>query len=212
MPLALMMGAGGVMARRNEHTKEQLKVLALDAVLVIAERDGPQVVSARKVAQEIGYAPGMLYHLFDNIDDLILQANARTVSELTRDLVRATARQKADKAVLTMALRYLQLAQKNGRRWQLLFEHAMRNGVAVPSWYQLQTAKLFDLVEQQLVRMSPNKDSTEIQLAARAIWSAVHGVCLLSVTGKLNVGGTVKEAKLVESLVQNYLRGWKQTD
>ncbi|MBQ0753914.1 MAG: TetR/AcrR family transcriptional regulator [Gammaproteobacteria bacterium] len=200
------------MARRNEHTKGELKALALDAVLVIAERDGPQVVSARKVAQEIGYAPGMLYHLFENIDDLILQANTRTVSALTDDLVRATKRQSADKAVLTMALRYLQLAQKNGRRWQLLFEHTMRNGVAVPSWYQAQTAKLFGLVEQQLVRMCPQKKSVEIQLAARAVWSAVHGVCLLSVTGKLNVGGAVKEARLVESLVQNYLHGWKSID
>jgi AcrR family transcriptional regulator len=207
-----MIAAGGYMARRNEHSKEELKTLALDAVLVIAERDGPQVVSARKVAQEIGYAPGMLYHLFENIDDLILQANARTVSALTDDLVRATARQSADKAVLTMALRYLQLAQKNGRRWQLLFEHAMRNGIAVPDWYQAQTGKLFELVEQQLVRLCPQKKPTEVQLAARAIWSAVHGVCLLAVTGKLYVGGAVKEAKLVESLVKNYLRGWQDAD
>lgn len=197
------------MARRNEHTKEQLKALALDAVLVIAERDGPQVVSARKVALEIGYAPGMLYHLFENIDDLILQANARTVTALADSLEQSTQHQSADKAVLTMALRYLQLAQQNGRRWQLLFEHAMRKGAAVPPWYQLQTTRLFDLVEQQLARMCPQKTPEDVQLAARAVWSAVHGVCLLAVTGKLNVGGAVKETALVSSLVENYLGGWQ---
>ena len=55
------------MPRRSEHSREQLRALALDAVLAIAERDGPQAVSARKVAQEIGYAPGMLYYLFEGM-------------------------------------------------------------------------------------------------------------------------------------------------
>ncbi|MDF1780810.1 MAG: WHG domain-containing protein [Alcanivoracaceae bacterium] len=196
------------MARRNQHSKEALRELALDAVQRIAERDGPHIVSARKVAHEIGYAPGMLYHLFENIDDLILQANARTVMMLTDTLRQAIQRKKPINAVLAMASQYLALAQQNSRRWQLLFEHAMRNDVPVPSWYQHQTDTLFELVEQQLALLAPEKSSKDVTLAARSIWSAVHGVCLLAVTGKLDVGGPVQAPKIVESLVRHYLLGW----
>lgn len=197
------------MPRRNEHSREQLRELALDAVQVIAESEGPQAVSARKVAQQIGYAPGMLYHLFDNIDDLILQANARTIASLTRNLSDAVARKAPQQAVLMMARDYLSLALQNSRRWQLLFEHSMRNGAPVPDWYQHQTDALFALVEQQLTALAPEKKAADIALAARSLWSAVHGVCLLAVTSKLDVGGSVEASRLVDSLVTNYLRGWK---
>jgi len=197
------------MPRRNQHSREQLRDLALDAVQQIAERDGPQQVSARKVAQEIGYAPGMLYHLFENIDDLILQANARTIASLTERLARAVAHKAPQQAVLMMARDYLSLARQNSRRWQLLFEHSMRNDAPVPDWYQHQTDALFKLVEAQLQGLAPEKPRAEITLAARSLWSAVHGVCLLAVTGKLDVGGTVEAGRLVDSLVTNYLRGWK---
>ena len=196
------------MPRRYQHSKEELRHLALDAVQVVAEREGPQQVSARKVAQEIGYAPGMLYHLFENIDDLILQANARTIALLTDTLEKSVQRKAPDKAVLAMAQQYLSLAMDNSRRWQLLFEHSMRNDVPVPDWYQHQTDALFRLVEKQLTAMAPAKKRRDVSLAARSLWSAVHGVCLLTVTTKLDVGGPVQAAKLVESLVTNYLRGW----
>lgn len=196
------------MPRRSQHSKDELRQLALEAVLVIAERDGSQAVSARKVAQEIGYAPGMLYYLFESIDDLILQANARTLATMIRSLRAAVQRKSPQRALLAMARQYLELAQHNGRRWQLLFEHAMRHDAPVPDWYRQQTDALFRLVEEQLAALAPEKKEKEIQLAARAIWSAVHGVCLLAVTGKLEVGGKVPATRLVDSLVRHYLAGW----
>lgn len=196
------------MPRRNQHSKDELRALALDAVQVVAEREGSQGVSARKVAQEIGYAPGMLYHLFENIDDLILQANARTIATLAETLRTAVERKSPQRAIQAMADQYLSLAQRNSRRWQLLFEHSMRNDVTVPDWYQHQTDTLFELVEQQLAVLAPTKKTRDVTVAARSLWSAVHGVCLLAVTGKLEVGGPVPADKLVQSLVTNYLRGW----
>lgn len=196
------------MPRRSEHSREQLRALALDAVLAIAERDGPQAVSARKVAQEIGYAPGMLYYLFEGIDDLVLQANARTLDTLIRALRRAVQRKPPARALQAMAREYLSLAQRNGRHWQLLFDHSMRNDAPVPDWYRHYTDTLFQLVESQLMALAPGRSDKACRLAARAIWSAVHGVCLLAVTGKLDAGGPVAAQPLVASLVRHYLAGW----
>ena len=83
------------MARRNQHSREELQDLAVAAVLEIAERDGVHAVSARSVARQIGYAPGMLYHLFENRDDLILHANARTLDTLAAAMEKAAAKKNA---------------------------------------------------------------------------------------------------------------------
>ena len=42
-------------------------------------------LTARKVAQAIGYAPGTLYNLFRNRDEMILHLNGRTLDRLCRD-------------------------------------------------------------------------------------------------------------------------------
>lgn len=196
------------MARRNQHSREELQDLAVAAVLEIAERDGVHAVSARSVARQIGYAPGMLYHLFENRDDLILHANARTLDTLAAAMEKAAAKKTPEKALLAMALAYLQLAQQESPRWRLLFEHVMAEGAEVPVWYLAHGERLFALLEQQLQLLAPTRAPSARQLAARAIWSGVHGVCLLAVTGKLDVVSSVREKALVESLVTHYLAGW----
>ena len=72
------------MPRRSEHSLDEIRALALDAVEDLVASHGPTAISARKVAAQIGYTVGMLYHVFDNVDDLVLQANARLVDQLAR--------------------------------------------------------------------------------------------------------------------------------
>jgi AcrR family transcriptional regulator len=196
------------MARRNKHSREELQALAVAAVLDIAQREGVHAVTARSVAKQIGYAPGMLYHLFDNRDDLILRANALTLEDLAAAMEKAAGKKSPTNALLAMASTYLDLAHRQAPRWRLLFEHVMTDGADVPVWYQARTAALFSLVERQLDLLAPNRPPSSRQLAARAIWTAVHGVCLLAVTGKLDVVTSVRDKALVESLVTHYLAGW----
>ena len=58
-------------------------------------------MSARKVATAIGYTVGTLYLVFENIDDLILNVNARTLDRLHSRMsaVRANALDPGDYVV-----------------------------------------------------------------------------------------------------------------
>ncbi|MGB2336434.1 MAG: TetR/AcrR family transcriptional regulator, partial [Alcanivorax sp.] len=74
------------MARRNQHSREELQALAIDAVRELVVEQGLGKLSVRKVAEKIRYTPGMLYHVFANLDDLILHANAATLDTLLGDM------------------------------------------------------------------------------------------------------------------------------
>ena len=198
------------MPRRSEHSREELRQLALDAVHEIVEEQGIAALSTRKVADRIGYTVGMLYHVFDNLDDLILHANARVVRDLVARCDKAVRGKPPEKAILAVALEYLSLSQKHGAHWQLVFDHSMRDGAAVPVWYQAITDDLFKLVEKELLRLAPGKPQREIALTARVLWSSVHGICLLSVTQKLDIGGAINSRRAVTSLITHYLCSWQQ--
>ena len=70
------------MARRSDHSREELREMALSAAEQIVVEQGYEGLSARKVASAIGYTVGTLYLVFENIDDLILNINARTLDRL----------------------------------------------------------------------------------------------------------------------------------
>ena len=46
------------MARRSDHSREELYDLALSAAREIAEAEGLRGLTARRIAEKIGYTPG----------------------------------------------------------------------------------------------------------------------------------------------------------
>ena len=67
------------MARRSDHSREELYALILDSARSIVEEDGFSGLTARRVASSIGYAPGTIYNLFSNLDDLILHLRGKVL-------------------------------------------------------------------------------------------------------------------------------------
>ena len=59
------------MARRSDHSREELREMALAATEEIIDQQGLAGLTARKVAAGIGYTVGTLYLVFRNLDDLI---------------------------------------------------------------------------------------------------------------------------------------------
>ena len=63
------------MGRRNEHSRAELREIALQAAEHLVAEGGLAALSTRKVAAHIGYTVGSLYLVFHNLDDLIIQMN-----------------------------------------------------------------------------------------------------------------------------------------
>ena len=70
------------MGRRNDHTRKELKEMAIKAGVELIEEGGFQNFSIRKVAARIGYSAGTLYNVFENSDDLVFHINSVTLDDL----------------------------------------------------------------------------------------------------------------------------------
>ena len=62
------------MARRKDHSPEELKALVIEAVLGFLQEQPAEKLSLRQLAKMVGYSPGTLINLFGSYAHLILAA------------------------------------------------------------------------------------------------------------------------------------------
>ena len=197
------------MARRSEHSQEEIKDMVLKAAETIVIEEGFQELKVRKVAMEIGYTVGSIYMVFDNMADLIMQVKGRTLDDIIEQLQQIENKSQADQVIKQLAIAYYMFAHQHYNRWSMIFEHRLAEHEVIPDWYQEKIDTIFNVVEQQFQRLSISHSDYEHRLAARALWSGVHGICTLSLTGKMNLLGSDKVEESVVLLVENFIKGWK---
>lgn len=194
------------MARRSEHTQAQIKEMVLNAAENIVIQEGFNALTVRKVALEIGYTVGSIYMVFHNMDDLIMHVKGRTLDELADELREDHAYGSVEEHLQALADIYLRFARQNFNRWRMIFEAI--NDVQAPEWYQQKVQDLFLIVETLFQKLRPEQSEEQARQAAQALWSGVHGVCVLSLNGSLGRVGSEDAQATVSLLVRSFIRGW----
>jgi AcrR family transcriptional regulator len=191
------------MARRSDHSKEELKDLAIREGLEIIDKNSFSGFSARGVAKAMGYTVGTLYHVFGDLDQYMLHINARILDDWHADLSAGLKRTKKE-PLRYLAQAYIDFARSHYNRWTALFEFKMARPSPLPEWYAEKLARLFELVENAILPHC----SDNPQLArhnAKVVWAGIHGICVLSLSGKLDMVGAEKTEVLVNSLLEKYI-------
>lgn len=198
------------MARRSDHSREEIRDMAIAAATAILTRDGAQALSTRGVAKAIGYTVGTLYLVFRNLDDLILHINAATLTELEQMIRQDSQLHTGPQPQLfAIAHAYWRFAHEHTARWALLFTHRLPEGTPNPAWFEQKVRELFAVVEAPLRAIKPTADTASLTSAARALWGGVHGVCELALSDKLEWGDSVASEAVLDALVGNFLGGYK---
>lgn len=195
------------MARRSDHSREQIREMALAACESLIGKEGLKSLSTRKVASEIGYTAGTLYQVFKNFDDMIMQLNARTLSRLQSQMMQVQ-RYSANKRLTQYGNLYITFANKQPELWHLLFEHRPANPEARPEKLIKNIDALFNLVNHALGELKPTSSTEAVLLAANTLWSSIHGITVLMLQNKLYDGDCEKAQAAVECLITNFLAGW----
>ncbi len=165
--------------------------LVAAAEATIAKR-GLVGLRARELAIEAGCAVGAIYNVVDDLDDLVLEVNARTLAALEAALDAPSAAGSdaisapADRLV-AMALIYLEFAAANLLRWRALFDHRLPPGKAVPEWYLAEQERLFAPLERTVRELIAGSTPQDCRMLARTLFSAVHGIVTLGLEEKLGV-------------------------
>ncbi|MGK0475276.1 MAG: AcrR family transcriptional regulator [Oleispira sp.] len=203
------------MARRKDHSPEELKAWVISAVIEFLQQQPAQVLSLRKIAKMVAYSPGTLINLFGSYAHLLLAVNACTLDQISKLLEKSLTDAKtlsAQQQLLLFAQEYLTFAQQHTFQWRLLFEHRLDEDV--PDWQQSRINQLFALIELRLTLLAPHAKPDELQHASRTIWASVHGICMLDVDNKIFASTTshcqtVNGDSMIHSLIHHYLSSWK---
>jgi AcrR family transcriptional regulator len=200
---------GGLsMARRSEHTLEKIRQMVMDAAELIVAEEGFSALKVRRIAMEIGYTVGSVYMVFENMTDLIVHIKAKTLDDLSAHLEQATAKSSAELSIVDLAKAYLLFANTHFNRWSMVFEYRLPQDIVVPEWYQQKVDANFVRIERLLSQLIP--DDAPQQAAAKALWSGVHGICILSLTEALQAKDLAEVEANVVLLVESFIRGWQQ--
>jgi AcrR family transcriptional regulator len=192
------------MARRNDHTREEIREMAILAGSKLINELGFTGFSSRQIAKEIGYTVGTLYNVFESYDDIILHINATTLDEMKKFITQnINQKLKNSEAIKQLAKLYAKFAHANYRNWNALFEYTSPS--PIPAWYNEKIESLFIIVENILSEFISKK--SDAKKHSKVIWASIHGICILSLTNKLDVDGTKSIEALTDLLVENYLSG-----
>ena len=196
------------MARRADHTREQLKKLAIAAGRNLIVEGGYKNLTARHVASEIGYTIGTLYNVFEDFDDLRLHIHGETLDGLLKYIQQNLIQEyQGINRLKQLAILYLEYGQRNFALWQALLSYIRPADGQAPAWYQQKIIALFDLLEK--VIQSFLGDHLDNYRHARILWASLHGMYLLSQTGKFTAIEATNPQTLVATFIETYIKGMK---
>ena len=193
------------MARRSDHSRDELYELTLEAARKIAEQDGLRGLASRRVARDIGYTVGTIYNLFEDLDDLIVHLNGRTLDDMYEALAKIPLADGPENSVRALATGYIAFARGRPKLWSVLFEHHLPEPRQLPDWQDTKIHRLFGLLEQALEPLFPPDGEAERRHAARVLWAGLHGICALESLGKLAAAESAET--MADTLVTCFLAG-----
>ena len=196
------------MGRRNDHSPEMLREMMINAAREIVVSDGVSALSARRVTDRVGYSVGSLYQAFANLDDLIAHLNQQTLLDmhLTMDAALRRGKRNGMPVLKRLGRAYAQFARDNPVLWRLAFEHRMPKGQSPPKATVMQGEALIQLVIEPLAAVT-GLSGRNLETVAQVLWSGIHGICILTVTSRMQFVGRTALPTLTDSLIENYLAG-----
>jgi len=134
--------------------------------------------------------------------------NERTLDALYQKLAAAIAdRPPPGVAIRALARAYIAFALTETPRWLAIYQHRLPEGHTVPDSFSDKVTRMFDLVQRELTLLCPQRSPDDLMLATRALWSGIHGVCILGFDQKLESVGGRSVAQVADSLLDHYLSG-----
>lgn len=203
-----------------EHEEVRRKILA--ETMKALEAGGLSALKARAVAREAGISVGSVYNLFGSLDGLLQEASSRVLQEFAgfaskrigEEFEKLKERRFANRAeqitdhLMVLAETYMLYIRDNNRKWSAMisFNRDRRNGKA-DDWYLTQQAQLFHLIGDILRELPFGRDDEQRTFAARALWSAVHGIVSLNFIGWEDETAFDTTRRQIRFVVENFVRG-----
>ncbi len=185
-------------------SREELRAATLSAARKIILQEGPEALTARKLALAVGYTPGTIYNLFESLPDVLWEVNRDNFARIAMIFNDLPGDDPASR-LLALARRYLDLVEKEPMLFRALFD-GPRKSERFPQWYMDAIAGLIDRTAVELQSLAPNLSDAAARSESAAMFAAVQGIASLRATGRLELLTTDSAADLADTLITRILR------
>lgn len=194
--------------------KEEVRRRIVDLGHALIAKGGSEALQARIIAKEVGISVGSIYNLVGDMDELHRLVNSELLDEL--GMVGSSAVQELDdKNVTDLRLRLLALAhayfdfvERNQKQWAaLLAFNRSTTSEATPDWYMVRLEMLFDIISDNLQETTLGEDPHKCKVAARALWSSVHGIVSNSFVGREDALLRESTLEQIDLLISVFVKG-----
>lgn len=173
------------MAARPSNPHLALDILRVTAGLV--EEVGIDKVTMREVADRIGYSATTIYLYYRNKEELLDQAVTRAFEWLTDHIDAARTSSATPVRIRQGAIAYVDWALRHPNMYRLMFELTRVKPLSQDShhirrraWRSLRALLQQTAEERSLPRVG------DLDAAADMVWSSMHGVASLTISGRLD--------------------------
>ncbi len=181
----------GVAERKGRQRAErEHRIIA--AARLIAEGEGWNAVTIRRLAEEIEYSQPVLYSHFENRDAIVAAVAVAGFREIATALQQA-ARESNDRrnALENVAMAYLDFARRHPALYEAMF--------TLPTSLRFAEAEtkseLKDGFEALAAVVAPS--STDVAVATETFWAALHGLAELERSGRIRHSARIERVALV---------------
>ncbi|MDO5641505.1 MAG: TetR/AcrR family transcriptional regulator [Paracoccus sp. (in: a-proteobacteria)] len=189
---------------RTRRSRDELRQATLDAARQIIREEGPEALTARRLARAVGYTPGTIYNLFDSLPDVLWQVN-RTHFAHIADLFSDLPGNDPKARLRALAARYLDLVEAEPTLFRALFE-GPRRSESFPDWYMERINGLLDQAAQEISAIAPAMPRPIAGREAAAMFAAIHGLAHLRASGRLDMLTDASAQDLADGLIMRLLR------
>lgn len=192
-------------------TRADLRVELRDGILLAAAEilatEGPAALTLRRLAQEVGASTKVVYTLFGGKDGLLDALYLSAFEGLAMAQRKCLEVDEAGARLIAICQAYRRYALDHRALYGVMFGELAR-GYEAPIENRRQAWETFRTLRDTLRACAPGRDIAELDLAARTLWSVIHGVVSLELQNLL--GGAPETAEQAfDRAVSAVLRDFK---
>lgn len=159
---------------RRERERAERHQLIIDAARELAESDGWDAVTTRRLADRVEYSQPVLYSHFKGKDAIVRAVAIQGMGELARTLREAHAAQR--EPLRAVAEAYLAFAHERPALYDAMFVRE----VDIPFGTSETPAELRAAFGEFVAAVEPVAGDRDVETLTEVFWSALHGIAMLT--------------------------------
>lgn len=167
--------SGVSIQNRRERERAERHQLIIDAARELAEQEGWDAVTTRRLAEKVEYSQPVLYSHFKGKDAIVRAVAIEGCGVLARELRKARSSQGKSR-LQAAAEAYLEFAEKRPALYDAMFVQQ----VDIPWGTDEVPQELRDAFGELVAAVEPVAGERDLETLTEVFWSALHGIATLT--------------------------------